>query len=38
MELPLDEEDGTFTSISLADDSGKRLQNSTDAMQIPRAE
>lgn len=26
MELPLDEEDGTFTNISLADDSGKKLQ------------
>lgn len=38
MELPLDEEDGTFTNISLADDSGKRLQHSADTMQIPQAE
>lgn len=38
MESSLDEEDGTFTSISLADDSGKRLQYSADTVQIPRAE
>lgn len=35
MDLPLDEEDGTFTNISLADDSGKKLWLPTDTIQIP---
>lgn len=38
MDLPVDEEDGSFTNISLADDPGTKLWLSIETKQMPWAE